>query len=459
MHTRPARAGEIPAQARVRQDDRPVGTSAWVLIPAYEPDDRLVELVAALRDVPDEGLFAGIVVVDDGSGPAYALVFDAVARLGATVLTHQVNRGKAAALRTGTRWILTHAPGSDVVCADSDGQHRPDDIARVARTLAGRAEAGEPQAIVLGSRRFVGDVPLRSRFGNRMTTALMALATGTWIGDTQTGLRGYPAAMLPWVVGVPGERFAYELRVLLEAIRMGRPVVEVGIATVYLDDNASSHFRPVADSLRVMVPLVLFAASGLVAFGVDTLGVLVLEAVSGSLLVAVIGARIVSSAVNFLVNRRVVFGAHREGETRGSVGNVVPESVDSVSEPADAVLGSADVVPGSVDVSPEPVEVVPGSVDVVPGSVDVVPEPVEGTVATRGTPSDDPAHGTGFSPPIVRQALRYAALAVPLLAAGYVGLWVLTGVGVPLLAAKVLTDATLWVTSYVVQRRFVFARG
>ncbi|MDN4474384.1 glycosyltransferase [Demequina sp. SYSU T00192] len=274
-----------------------------VLIPAYEPDARLIALVEALQPAHR------VLVVDDGSGSAYDAVFAEVAARGATVLRHESNRGKAAALRTGFAWMVGHAPGEAVVCADSDGQHTAADIGRVAAALADRSDARRDDAVVLGVRAFVGDVPLRSRLGNRVTAVLLTAVAGVRVSDTQTGLRGYPASLLPWALGVRGERFAYELELLLDASRQGVPVVEVPIRTVYLDGNASSHFRPVVDSARVLWPLALFAASSLAAFAIDAVAVLALSAATGSLAIAVVGARLVSASVNFAVNRRAVFRA------------------------------------------------------------------------------------------------------------------------------------------------------
>ncbi|WP_062517247.1 bifunctional glycosyltransferase family 2/GtrA family protein [Demequina gelatinilytica] len=275
----------------------------WVLIAAYEPGPRLVELVDALR--PRHR----VLVVDDGSGQAFAAVFAAAAHAGAHVLAHDANQGKAAALRTGMAWLHRHHPTEALVCADSDGQHRPDDIEAVARVLADREASGLQPALVLGARGFDGEVPLRSRVGNRTVSAATAMVTGLRLDDTQTGLRGYPAALVPWAIGVHGERFAYEMRVLLEASRAGIPVVEVRIGTVYLDGNVGSHFRPVADSLRVLAPVAVFAASSLGAFALDTAVLLALADLTGSLAVAVVGARLLSGSVNFLINRRAVFAS------------------------------------------------------------------------------------------------------------------------------------------------------
>lgn len=200
---------------------------------------------------------------------------------------------------------------------------------------------------------------------------MFRLAAGWPLSDTQTGLRGIPSGLLTWVRDQPGERFAFEQNVLLRCRRDGVATREIPIETVYLDGNASSHFRPVVDSLRIMLPLLLFAGSSLLAFAVDTLVLLALTALTGLLVPSIVAARVVSASVNFAVNRRVVFRA----ETR------------------------------------------------------------------RRMP---------------RQLLRYAVLAVALLASNIVWLDALTGFGLPLVVAKVATEAVLFVTSYGVQRSFVF---
>lgn len=335
-----------------------------VLIPAYEPDDRLVALVDALRSA-DPALL--VVVVDDGSGPVYRTVLDAVRDLGATVLSQPVNGGKGRALKVGFAHAAERHPGADVVCADCDGQHSVVDILRVA-TRVRQSSA----AMVLGARQFSGPVPVRSRVGNAVTRRVFSLATGRRLHDTQTGLRGYPAAALGWLQTVRGERFEYELNVLLEATATGREIEEVAISTIYLEGNASSHFRPVADSVQIYAPLLRFVGSSFGAFLVDTGSLLLLHALTGSLLVSVLGARALSSVTNFLTNRSVVFSHGRSRHLRSA-------------------------------------------------------------------------------------ALRYGALALTLLGANVAVLAALTTVGIPLLVAKVATEALLFVVSYRVQRTVVFA--
>ena len=277
----------------------------FVLIPAYEPGPRLPGLVAdLLRADPD----LDILIVDDGSGPAFTPVFAAAREAGAQVIAHTANRGKGAALKTGFAHIARHDPDADVVTADADGQHTPADVCRVADALR-RDAADARSALVLGVRGFRGDVPLRSRVGNAVARGLFRLATGRQVTDTQTGLRGIPSDRLAWALGIPGDGFEYEQRMLLRLGPDQLAAHEVPIDTVYLDHNASSHFRPVRDSIRVLLPVLLFASSSLAAFVVDTVALLVLQGLTGWLVPSIIAARVLSATANFAVNRRVVFRA------------------------------------------------------------------------------------------------------------------------------------------------------
>jgi glycosyltransferase involved in cell wall biosynthesis len=226
-----------------------------VLVPVYKPGDPLLGFVTEVRAAAPD---AQVVVVDDGSGPAATAVLDRAAGLGCTVLSHPANRGKGVALKTGLRHIAAAHPGQDVVCADADGQHGVPDVLAVA------AHVRETGHMVLGVRHFTGeDVPLRSRFGNTVTQVLFRAATGRGVQDTQTGLRAYPADLVGWLASVPGERFEYEMNVLLAATRAGHPIDEVVITTTYLEDNASSHFGALTDSARIYWPLLRHAATSL----------------------------------------------------------------------------------------------------------------------------------------------------------------------------------------------------
>ncbi len=219
-----------------------------VLLPVFKPGPRLSELVEALlAEIPEP---AAVVIVDDGTGPSADTRLAEVEGWGCTVLRLPANRGKGVALKAGFQHVRSRFPGQAVVCADADGQHSVADI----RAVAERCESGH---IVLGVRRFDG-MPPRSRFGNTVTQAVFRAATGRTVSDTQTGLRAYPADLLDRLCVVPGERFEYEMNVLLDAASTGHPIDEVPIPATYLDGNEGSHFSGLTDSARVYLPLLRY---------------------------------------------------------------------------------------------------------------------------------------------------------------------------------------------------------
>lgn len=272
-----------------------------ILIPAYNPDEKLLALVGRLKE-----RFSRIVVVDDGSTSGKD-VLARVRPLVETVLVHERNRGKGAALKTGFACI---GASSDVITVDADGQHTPEDIAKVAEALKDHRDG-----LVLGVRSFVGKVPLRSRFGNWWTRWFFFLFTGLLVRDTQTGLRGIPASLLPRVAQIPGERYEYEMAMLADARHHPARPFQVPISTVYLDENATSHFNPLLDTIRIYRLLIQFCFSSVLAFLVDN-GVFaalmwVLAAKDTprreDVLVSLVVARAISSHVNYFYNRFVVF--------------------------------------------------------------------------------------------------------------------------------------------------------
>ncbi len=271
-----------------------------VLIPAYEPDEKLLALVRQLK----QECSYHILLVDDGSGRKYAPVFQDAEDLGCEVLRLFPNQGKGAALKSGFRHIagMKDTDHEGVVCADCDGQHTVQDIMRTATQIGAAGNA-----IILGSRKFIGKVPIKSLFGNRFTTLTFFLSSGIFLSDTQTGLRGYPMNMLPWLPGINGNHYEYELNILLDAKKAGFLLKEIPIDTVYLENNKSSHFRPVVDSVRIYLPLIKFGISSLSAALIDFLALILLEYFTGNLLFSVIAARASSSVFNFTANKICVF--------------------------------------------------------------------------------------------------------------------------------------------------------
>lgn len=273
-----------------------------VLIPAWQPEVNLIELVTALSELP----FGLILIVDDGSGPGSRPIFDLLKQSNIRLLQHAVNLGKGRALKTGFNCLLTEYPEIEgVVTADADGQHTPSDILRVAEGLL-----SSKGLLVLGTRSFAKNVPFRSRFGNLLTRSIFGFVTGTMLQDTQSGLRSFHISVLPKLMTLDGERYEYETTVLAHLCRMGKRPVEISVQTIYLNNNRSSHFNPVRDSMRVYFVLARFYLSSLLAAGIDMAGFASAFLVTHNLLVSVAVGRL-SSLLNFALNRRFVF--HNRG--------------------------------------------------------------------------------------------------------------------------------------------------
>lgn len=275
-----------------------MSTSKYIaLIPAYKPETFLLELVHRLKEC---GI--SVVLVDDGSGFEYENLFLECNRY-AEVLHHNQNSGKGCALKTGLDYICTHFPlDSIIVTVDADGQHRVED----AIAVCSMAEKN-PNTLVLGSRKLKGNVPLRSQIGNTVTRFIYRLTTGLSIYDTQTGLRAFSGALIPKLLEVSGERYEYEMNVLLKFAKEQIPMMEYEIETVYLDNNASSHFNAVKDSVRIYKEILKFSASSLISFFVDYIVYSLLLLWGCGLTGANVFARMISASVNYTLNRRMVF--------------------------------------------------------------------------------------------------------------------------------------------------------
>ncbi len=297
-----------------------------VLIPALRPQDGLPAYVDSLIS---RG-FGRVVVVDDGSGPAFADVF---ARLAAAercvVLGYSVNRGKGFALKHGLSHAMAHfRDASGIVTADSDGQHTVEDVVRMGTELRKHSTK-----LLIGTRNFSAQsVPLKSILGNRLTSVFFALLYGRWLPDTQTGLRAFSMELAGLMAKIPGSRYEYEMNALIHCVGRHVDFHVVPIETVYIADNKGSHFRPLQDSARIywqlfrnffgfassstlstLVDIGLFTAldKWLLPLVIDDPLRTVLWGVSVQVLAATAVARLISAVFNYRVNRSLVFQSAR----------------------------------------------------------------------------------------------------------------------------------------------------
>ena len=270
------------------------------LIPSYEPDDALLKVVDELL----ENSFK-VVVVNDGSNSTYNHIFEQLP-VAVHYLHYETNMGKGFALKHGLQHIrMNFSPDSIIVTLDSDGQHKVKDAIRVCDLCE------EKGGLVLGSRHFGKDTPFKSKFGNWMARTSFLLSTRHKIYDTQTGLRAFDYSLVEVMQLVKGNRYEYEMNVLLDAIVKDVPIREVKIETIYVDNNAGTHYNPFKDTMRIFKELIKFSASSLIGFGVDyalfALLTLFNPPMAHWVLMCTIIARVISASINFTINYHLVF--------------------------------------------------------------------------------------------------------------------------------------------------------
>jgi glycosyltransferase involved in cell wall biosynthesis len=223
-----------------------VPTEPLILIPALNAEPKIAALV-------EQSIATGhaVVVVDDGSADATAALAESA---GARVLSHPVNRGKGAALRTGFGWALANGY-SAVITLDADGQHLPSEIPRFIEVWRDRGAD-----LVLGSRRhlFSGMV-MRRRMANRFSGWAISLAAGFRIDDPQSGFRLYGRRVLE-EIPFAGDRFDAESEILVRAGRLRLRVLEIPIPLGFVDGVMTSHYRAIVDTLRIAWRVIRTAA-------------------------------------------------------------------------------------------------------------------------------------------------------------------------------------------------------
>ena len=290
--------------------------NAVAIIPALEPDDSLFKYA---RELKANGIDS-IVIIDDGSSEKCRGIFDAVEST-AVVLRHEKNQGKGAALKTGLKWIRENLNKSEIIVTlDSDGQHTVSDCMKILAATENKDQ------LTVGSRDFnLPDIPFKSRAGNKITTVVFKFLYGQYLSDTQTGLRAFPMRLIDFMIDTDGNRYEYEMNVLIECAKNKIPIVSVPIETVYENDNEGSHFRPFADSFRIYQLIfgrfIRFTGISIVSMLVDqgmfnlfNLVVFSNGAAKNAsyIFLSTAIARVISAGLNFTLNRNLVFGKNNE---------------------------------------------------------------------------------------------------------------------------------------------------
>jgi glycosyltransferase involved in cell wall biosynthesis len=213
------------------------------VVPAYQAQASVAAVVRGLRDQLGDGADSPIIVVDDGSTDGTSA---AAQGAGARVVRHPQNRGKGAALNTGFAALL-EAGADAAVCVDADGQHPPEEAARLARHGAPRA------ALVLGVRDLASaGAPKKNQFSNGFSNRFLSFALGRSLSDTQCGLRRYP---LPETLALNARAsgYGFEAEIILRAVRLGWEIVELPVRVIYPPESERvTHFHSVWDPARIV---------------------------------------------------------------------------------------------------------------------------------------------------------------------------------------------------------------
>lgn len=277
------------------------------IIPAYNPSPELESIVGQLSDSE----LKAVIVVDDGSKKLCDPIFDAVAKFDKVkVLRNAVNLGKGAALKNGLNYVYNEYKDCiGAVTVDADGQHLFTDIMKIAAGLK-----KSPRSLIIGSREFKNDkaIPLRSKLGNEITKDVFRLLVGKNIHDTQSGLRAIPRSLIPHLLKLNSQRYEFELDMLILCKTLHYQIIEKKINTIYVEDNNSSHFRPIIDSMKIYFVLFRFACVSLCSSAIDYLMFSVAFFMHFGIGYSIIVARIFSVMFNYFFVKKFAFHLEQE---------------------------------------------------------------------------------------------------------------------------------------------------
>jgi len=199
-----------------------------VVLPAYNEQNNLTPLITELVEVARrDGLALLVIVVDDGSTDGTSAELSGLQRRLPClhVVTHEVNRGLAQALKTGM--AAARDAGCDAaVFMDSDLSHRPEDLRKLVSALDGGAD------VALGSRFVPGGgmegVPLWRRLISRMGNGFGRRVLGLAVTDLTTGYRAMRLQVLE-ALDLGEDGFTIQLESVVKAHAAGFTIVEVPI--------------------------------------------------------------------------------------------------------------------------------------------------------------------------------------------------------------------------------------
>lgn len=218
-----------------------------VIIPEYNPDEKIYEILKDLKT----NEYTKIIVINDGSKSTE--IFEKIEE-DVTIITHEKNEGKGQALKTGFQYVLDNFNDIiGVITVDADGQHLIQDINKIYKKIV-----KDTDSVILGSRNLKDkNVPFRSKIGNLTFSKILEKRTKIKITDTQTGLRAIPIQYLKDFINIKGKRFEYETNMILTCLKNNIKIIEENIESVYIDNNKSSNYKIIKDSIKICNSIIL----------------------------------------------------------------------------------------------------------------------------------------------------------------------------------------------------------
>ncbi len=274
-----------------------------VIIPMYYENKSTILLCSKLYELGADN----IIVVNDSCSPNSSF-FNELTSIGCHLVHLDCNRGKGACIKAGIKFAHNKLYNIDgYITCDADGQHKAEDVMRISRALELR-----PQNLVLGKRDFKkSKVPLNIRFGNYFSSAYFKVITGKGCRDTQTGLRGIPSSLYDIAVNTAGDRFDFEMNFLTKCADLNVPFYFVNI-TVDYSVPEKSNFRLVKDTYLIYRTPLKFATASVSCTAIDLVlftvfTYLLPSSFAWNVALATLMARIISGAINFCINKKVIF--------------------------------------------------------------------------------------------------------------------------------------------------------
>lgn len=215
-----------------------------VIIPAYNPNEKLIELVEKIDNE--------IIIINDGTSKEREYIFKKLVP-SVIVLNNKVNKGKGYSLKKGFKYVEDNLQEGiiGIVTADADGQHTVKDVQKIIYRLKENYHK-KSEKVILGSRNFnQKGIPFKNKVANKISSYILKKKIGIYVKDTQTGLRGIPKKYLQEIQKISGEGFEYEQNMLKNIIKRKIPYEELEIMTIY-NRNNKSNFKIFKDSYRII---------------------------------------------------------------------------------------------------------------------------------------------------------------------------------------------------------------